>query len=144
DESPSTIPETIVDGNKEVPEVSINVEAPLEDPQPAPRWNDIFEDGEDEPKERLRGVRITDDAVGDYLAKIGRYALLTDEEMVELAQQVEAGLYAEHLLQTNFTMTRRERRDYWAIIERGENAFQAMVNANLRLVVMVAKKYSWI
>ncbi|OAV51885.1 sigma-70 family RNA polymerase sigma factor [Enteractinococcus helveticum] len=136
--------EIIVDRTAEVPESSIDVELSSEGPQQGPRWNDIFDDDEDRPKERLRGIRITDDALGDYLAKIGRYELLADKEMVELAQQVEAGLYAEHILKTNFTKTRRERRDYWSIVERGEHAFQKMVNANLKLVVSVAKKYSWL
>src|SRR5690606_28170226 len=78
---------------------------------------------------------------GDYLTKIGRYALLSHEEMVELAQQVEAGLYTEHLLMTNLSITRRQRRAYWEIIALGKLAFETMINSNLRLVVSIAKRH---
>lgn len=105
-----------------------------------PRWNDIYADTE-EPRERLGNVGLSDDAVGDYLTKIGRYALLSHEEMVELAQQVEAGLYAEHLLMTNLSITRRQRRAYWEIIALGKLAFETMINSNLRLVVSIAKRH---
>ena len=44
------------------------------------------------------GGRVSDDAVGDYLCRLGRYALLTAEQEVDLAQEIEAGLFAEQLL----------------------------------------------
>lgn len=106
-----------------------------------PRWNDILDNGE--LPEQLTNVSLTDDSVGDYLRRIGQYPLLSQEEMVELAQQVEAGLYAEHLLTTNFTGSRRERRDYWDLVAQGQEAVNKMFTSNLRLVVSVVKQLYW-
>jgi len=103
-----------------------------------PSWNDILDDGE--LAERLSEVSLTEDCVGDYLHRIGQYPLHTQEEMVELAQQVEAGLYAEYLLTTNFTGSRRERRQYWSVVAQGKEAFDKMFTSNLRLVVSVVKR----
>lgn len=88
------------------------------------------------------------DSVGLYLDGIAKTPLLTAEEEVHLARLIEAGLYAEAIL--NGTVTAEERggaaveasdSELRAIAEQGEQAMRRFVTANLRLVVSVARKY---
>lgn len=88
------------------------------------------------------------DSVGLYLDGIAKTPLLTAEEEVHLARLIEAGLYAEAIL--NGTVTAAERggaaveasdSELRAIAEQGEQAMRRFVTANLRLVVSVARKY---
>jgi RNA polymerase primary sigma factor len=85
---------------------------------------------------------VMGDSVHTYLKSIGRTSLLTAEQEVELAKRIEAGLYAEHKLQTETGLSRRYRADLAAVAEDGRRAKAHMLEANLRLVVSVAKKYS--
>jgi RNA polymerase sigma factor (sigma-70 family) len=82
------------------------------------------------------------DAVGLYLDAIAKTALLTAIEEVELARTIEAGLFAERVLRGHETVslaaTDEELRE---IVEEGNRAMQRFVQANLRLVVSVARKY---
>nr|WP_309131252.1 sigma-70 family RNA polymerase sigma factor [Brevibacterium sp.] len=96
----------------------------------------------DEPSERLRRVPNVDDLVGVYLRSIERYPLLNAAEEVELAQQIEAGLFAEHLLSQGRYSTRRQRHDLEEIRDEGSAAFERMTDSNLRLVVSIAKRYT--
>ncbi|MWA05709.1 sigma-70 family RNA polymerase sigma factor [Actinomadura sp. LD22] len=81
------------------------------------------------------------DSVHTYLKAIGRRQLLTAEQEVDLAKRIEAGLYAEHKLQTE-KLTPRMRADLEWVAADGRRAKAHMLEANLRLVVSVAKKYS--
>src|SRR5215471_9588125 len=72
------------------------------------------------------------DSVHTYLKSIGRTSLLTAEQEVNLAKRIEAGLYAEYKLETELDL----------VAEDGRRAKAHMLEANLRLVVSVAKKYS--
>ncbi|MFF4772844.1 RNA polymerase sigma factor [Microtetraspora fusca] len=89
---------------------------------------------------------VMGDSVHTYLKSIGRRTLLTAAQEVELAKRIEAGLYAEHKLETaleNGEVLRPEvREDLEWIIEDGKRAKDHMLEANLRLVVSVAKKYT--
>jgi RNA polymerase primary sigma factor len=85
---------------------------------------------------------VMGDSVHTYLKSIGRTSLLTAEEEVNLAKRIEAGLYAEHKLETEKRLSRRMRDDLVAVAEDGRRAKAHMLEANLRLVVSVAKKYS--
>jgi RNA polymerase primary sigma factor len=85
---------------------------------------------------------VMGDSVHTYLKSIGRRSLLTAEEEVELAKRIEAGLYAEHKLETEGGLSRQLRADLEAVAEDGRRAKAHMLEANLRLVVSVAKKYS--
>ncbi len=85
---------------------------------------------------------VMGDSVHTYLKSIGRTSLLTAEEEVNLAKRIEAGLYAEHKLETETGLSRRYREDLEAVAEDGRRAKAHMLEANLRLVVSVAKKYS--
>ncbi|WP_026126289.1 RNA polymerase sigma factor [Nocardiopsis gilva] len=88
------------------------------------------------------------DSVHTYLKAIGRRKLLTAEEEVDLAKRIEAGLYAEYRLglveddAPTTELSDSERSELEAVAEDGRQAKQHMLEANLRLVVSVAKKYS--
>jgi RNA polymerase primary sigma factor len=82
------------------------------------------------------------DSVHTYLKSIGRTSLLTAEQEVNLAKRIEAGLYAEHKLETEPDLNAGFRRDLERVAEDGRRAKAHMLEANLRLVVSVAKKYS--
>ena len=82
------------------------------------------------------------DSVHTYLKSIGRTSLLTAEQEVDLAKRIEAGLFAEHKLETATGLDENFRRDLEMVAEDGRRAKAHMLEANLRLVVSVAKKYS--
>ncbi|TDC63283.1 RNA polymerase sigma factor [Actinomadura sp. GC306] len=81
------------------------------------------------------------DSVHTYLKAIGRRQLLTAEQEVDLAKRIEAGLYAEHKLETG-DHSPAVRADLEWVAADGRRAKAHMLEANLRLVVSVAKKYS--
>ncbi len=85
-------------------------------------------------------------SVHTYLKSIGRTSLLTAEQEVDLAKRIEAGLFAEHKLETmglaGVGLDENVRRDLEMVAEDGRRAKAHMLEANLRLVVSVAKKYS--
>jgi RNA polymerase primary sigma factor len=85
---------------------------------------------------------VMGDSVHTYLKSIGRRQLLTAEEEVDLAKRIEAGLFAEHKLETEKRLSAHYRADLEAVSEDGRRAKAHMLEANLRLVVSVAKKYS--
>jgi len=82
------------------------------------------------------------DSVHTYLKSIGRTSLLTAEQEVNLAKRIEAGLYAEYKLATEADLPTGLRRELGLVAEDGRRAKAHMLEANLRLVVSVAKKYS--
>jgi RNA polymerase primary sigma factor len=82
------------------------------------------------------------DSVHTYLKSIGRTSLLTAEQEVDLAKRIEAGLFAEHKLDTDIDLSAEHRRELELVAEDGRRAKSHMLEANLRLVVSVAKKYS--
>ena len=82
------------------------------------------------------------DLLSLYLADIGRYALLSAADEVRLAQEIELGKAAlEALDQVDAELTAEERQDLRRSVQRGAVAWQTFVQANLRLVVSIAKKY---
>jgi RNA polymerase primary sigma factor len=85
---------------------------------------------------------VMGDSVHTYLKSIGRRPLLTAAQEVELAKRIEAGLYAEHKLENAKRLSRTFREELKWIAEDGRRAKAHMLEANLRLVVSVAKKYS--
>ncbi|MBV7295314.1 sigma-70 family RNA polymerase sigma factor [Corynebacterium sp. TAE3-ERU12] len=82
------------------------------------------------------------DLVRVYLNGIGKTALLSAEEEVELSKQIEAGVYAEHLLAEGVKVTRAKKRDMKVLVKEGKAARAHLLEANLRLVVSLAKRYT--
>jgi RNA polymerase primary sigma factor len=84
---------------------------------------------------------VTGDLVRIYLREIGRVPLLTAEEEVELAKAIEAGLFAEEKLHHGLSGGPAERADLGVLAAEGLRAKQRLIEANLRLVVSIAKRY---
>jgi len=82
------------------------------------------------------------DLVRVYLNEIGKVALLTAADEVDLAKRIEAGLYAEHLLVASNKLAATRKRDLRALVVDGERAKDHLLRANLRLVVSLAKRYT--
>ncbi|MFI7701394.1 RNA polymerase sigma factor [Nonomuraea sp. NPDC049480] len=85
---------------------------------------------------------VMGDSVHTYLKSIGRRTLLTAAQEVELARRIEAGLYAEYKLETYPDLPLDVQEDLHMVVEDGRQAKDHMLEANLRLVVSVAKKYT--
>ncbi|MCW2581037.1 MAG: sigB, partial [Blastococcus sp.] len=85
---------------------------------------------------------VSTDLVRVYLNTIGKTALLTAEQEVELAKRIEAGLYAGRLLAEKTDLTPAKKRDYKILATDGKAAKAHLLEANLRLVVSVAKRYT--
>jgi len=83
----------------------------------------------------------TSDLVRIYLREIGRVPLLTAEDEVELAKSIEAGLFAEEKMAHAAIMSRAEQLDLEQLARHGMRAKQRLIEANLRLVVSIAKRY---
>ncbi len=82
------------------------------------------------------------DLVRVYLNGIGKTALLTAADEVELAKRIEAGLYAQNLLETGKRLSATRKRDLAVLVRDGQAARQHLLEANLRLVVSLAKRYT--
>jgi RNA polymerase nonessential primary-like sigma factor len=82
------------------------------------------------------------DLVRVYLNGIGKTALLTAADEVELAKRIEAGLYAQHLLATRKRLGENRKRELATVVRDGEAARGHLLEANLRLVVSLAKRYT--
>nr|WP_042180949.1 RNA polymerase sigma factor [Kibdelosporangium sp. MJ126-NF4]CEL14705.1 RNA polymerase sigma factor RpoD [Kibdelosporangium sp. MJ126-NF4]CTQ96665.1 RNA polymerase sigma factor RpoD [Kibdelosporangium sp. MJ126-NF4] len=107
---------------------------------------------DEEESEALRQARkdaeltASADSVRAYLKQIGKVALLNAEEEVELAKRIEAGLYAAERVrkaeEESEKLTPQMRRDLRWIVRDGERAKNHLLEANLRLVVSLAKRYT--
>ncbi|MGW3341782.1 RNA polymerase sigma factor [Nonomuraea rubra] len=97
---------------------------------------------ENEPLDLDDTQSVMGDSVHTYLKSIGRRTLLTAAQEVELARRIEAGLYAEYKLETQPDLPPSVQEDLHLVIEDGRQAKDHMLEANLRLVVSVAKKYT--
>src|ERR1700741_291591 len=101
------------------------------------------EDVEDDVRETtdaLDAPAATTDLVRAYLKEIGKVPLLTALQEVELSQRIEAGLFATHKLREP-RLSKALKQDLEWLVKDGEKAKQHLLEANLRLVVSVAKRY---
>jgi RNA polymerase primary sigma factor len=149
DADPADIPADI-----ELEEIPIDVEADaeVEDTAEPPEAEASEFTWDEEESEALRQARkdaemtASADSVRAYLKQIGKVALLNAEEEVDLAKRIEAGLYAsERLRQLELAgdkLPLQQRRDLNWIVRDGERAKNHLLEANLRLVVSLAKRYT--
>lgn len=99
-------------------------------------------DDDDAPAQQVVTAGATADPVKDYLKQIGKVALLNAEQEVELAKRIEAGLFAEERLNAGVAMEPKLRRELEWIAGDGRRAKNHLLEANLRLVVSLAKRYT--
>ncbi|WP_083906535.1 RNA polymerase sigma factor [Acaricomes phytoseiuli] len=105
----------------------------------------VFSDADDDdaPVQQVMSAGATADPVKDYLKQIGKVALLNAEQEVDLALRIEAGLYAEEKLATDDgSISPKLKREYQWVIHDGRRAKNHLLEANLRLVVSLAKRYT--
>ncbi|WP_460468355.1 RNA polymerase sigma factor [Calidifontibacter terrae] len=100
------------------------------------------DDEEDAPAQQVMVAGATADPVKDYLKQIGKVALLNAEQEVELAKRIEAGLFAEEKLNSGEKIDMTFKRELWWIAQDGKKAKNHLLEANLRLVVSLAKRYT--
>ncbi|NVM96926.1 RNA polymerase sigma factor [Arthrobacter wenxiniae] len=101
-------------------------------------------DDDDAPVQQVMSAGATADPVKDYLKQIGKVALLNAEQEVDLALRIEAGLFANEKLNSAEadTMDVQLKRDLQRIVHDGKRAKNHLLEANLRLVVSLAKRYT--
>ena len=103
----------------------------------------VFGDDDDDlPAARVTIAGATADPVKDYLKQIGKVPLLSAEQEVDLAKRIEAGLFAEQKLEDGPGLSAAARSDMEWIAEDGRRAKNHLLEANLRLVVSLAKRYT--
>ncbi|GGZ82829.1 RNA polymerase sigma factor [Streptomyces bluensis] len=100
------------------------------------------EDEDDAPAQQVAAAGATADPVKDYLKQIGKVPLLNAEQEVELAKRIEAGLFAEDKLAGADKLAPKLKRELEIIAEDGRRAKNHLLEANLRLVVSLAKRYT--
>ncbi len=103
----------------------------------------LTDDDDDAPVAQVAAAGATADPVKDYLKQIGKVPLLNAEQEVELAKRIEAGLFAEEQLATDGEQLPVDvRAELEWIAEDGRRAKNHLLEANLRLVVSLAKRYT--
>jgi RNA polymerase primary sigma factor len=133
-------PEPGPEAEAEAPEVTDGAE-----PVEVVEEEDAFvltDDDDDAPAQQVATAGATADPVKDYLKQIGKVALLNAEQEVELAKRIEAGLFAEETLNAEQGLDHKLRRELEWIAEDGRRAKNHLLEANLRLVVSLAKRYT--
>lgn len=100
-------------------------------------------DDDDAPVQQVMSAGATADPVKDYLKQIGKVALLNAEQEVDLALRIEAGLFAEEKINADDgSMDPKFKRELEFVIHDGKRAKNHLLEANLRLVVSLAKRYT--
>ncbi|MGW7692794.1 RNA polymerase sigma factor [Streptomyces asiaticus] len=100
------------------------------------------DDEDDAPAQQVAAAGATADPVKDYLKQIGKVPLLNAEQEVELAKRIEAGLFAEDKLANSDKLAPKLKHELEIIAEDGRRAKNHLLEANLRLVVSLAKRYT--
>jgi RNA polymerase sigma factor (sigma-70 family) len=129
----SARPAKVAEAPVEIIEQPVDTAAPV-DIEPTPEATVVATD--------LDEAATSADLVRVYLNEIGKVALLTAADEVELAKRIEAGLYAHHLLMSSNNFAAARKRDLRALVIDGERAKDHLLRANLRLVVSLAKRYT--
>ncbi len=152
DSAPENLTAVAAEGTVEVALTGETVEVTDSPEETVEAASDEFTWDEEEESEALRQARkdaemtASADSVRAYLKQIGKVALLNAEEEVDLAKRIEAGLYGTERMrlatENHEKMALQARRDLNWIIRDGERAKNHLLEANLRLVVSLAKRYT--
>ena len=121
------------------PAIAPTVEKPADDE--AASWA-LSGDEDDGPPAQISTAGATADPVKDYLKLIGRVSLLKAIEEVTIAKRIEAGLFAQHKLDSGTKIAPKLKKELAWIAEDGQRAKQHLLEANLRLVVSLAKRHT--
>ncbi len=123
--------------------VPLVVEDDEEDEDEHPEGVLLFKNKEDDIAIQTIAIPgATNDSVKDYLKQIGKVALLNAELEVDLAMRIEAGLFAEEKLATDKRLSKTMTEDLKWVVKDGRRAKAHLLEANLRLVVSLAKRYT--
>lgn len=122
-------------------EVPIDQESCAEVPSGPALVLKLIGDDDDDPQPTVNVAGATTDPVKDWRKRIGKYPLLSSPEVIELAKWIEAGVYAQHLLETRELAARKRIRELREVARRGERAREKFLLSNQRLVVSLAKRY---
>ncbi len=143
--------EDLEDVEVDIVDASVAEEEPVEkDPKENKEGDFVWDEEESEALRQARKdaeLTASADSVRAYLKQIGKVALLNAEEEVELAKRIEAGLYAAERVrkaeeESSEKLQPQMRRDLRWIVRDGERAKNHLLEANLRLVVSLAKRYT--
>ena len=146
-----SVDEIVAEAASVVDIAAVEEELPEEEPEEDKTKNEIAKFGgmvlsnreeDDIPAQTTTITGATADPVKDYLKQIGKVALLNAELEVELAKRIEAGLFAEEKLATDKKISRDVERDLKWVVKDGQRAKSHLLEANLRLVVSLAKRYT--
>lgn len=142
--SPDTEPTDVEPGDEEVVAQGevVDVVTPAEEETEDKGFTYSDADDDDAPAQQVVTAGATADPVKDYLKQIGKVALLNAEQEVELAKRIEAGLFAEEKLANAGKLEPKLRRELEWIASDGRRAKNHLLEANLRLVVSLAKRYT--
>ena len=146
-----SVDEIVAEAAAVVDIAAVEEELPEEEPEEDKTKNEVAKLGgmvlsnreeDDIPAQTTTITGATADPVKDYLKQIGKVALLNAELEVELAKRIEAGLFAEEKLAADKKISRDVERDLKWVVKDGQRAKSHLLEANLRLVVSLAKRYT--
>jgi len=143
-----SVEEIVAEAAAVVDIVAVEEELPEEEPEEdvvvVPEGAMVLSNREEDdiPAQTTTITGATADPVKDYLKQIGKVALLNAELEVELAKRIEAGLFAEEKLASEKKVSRDIERDLKWVVKDGQRAKSHLLEANLRLVVSLAKRYT--
>ncbi|MFC8449984.1 RNA polymerase sigma factor [Kitasatospora sp. NPDC057223] len=133
----------LIGEDEQVEETAPGAKGEEEEPEEESRGFVLSDDDEDDaPAQQVVVAGATADPVKDYLKQIGKVPLLNAEQEVELAKRIEAGLFAEDKLSAAEKLAPKLKRELEIIAEDGRRAKNHLLEANLRLVVSLAKRYT--
>mgnify|MGYP002277655901 CR=1 FL=1 len=130
------------DENEVEPDGEAVAKAAAESDEPENRGFVLGTGDDDAPVQQVMTAGATADPVKDYLKQIGKVALLNAEQEVDLAKRIEAGLFAEEKLSSGEKLAPKLKRELEWIANDGRHAKNHLLEANLRLVVSLAKRYT--
>ena len=141
-----SVEDIVADVAEAVDITAVEIELPAEEVEEVvvPGGGFVLKNTEEDdiPAQTTTITGATADPVKDYLKQIGKVALLNAELEVELAKRIEAGLFAEEKLAGKRQLSKDLERDLRWVVKDGQKAKSHLLEANLRLVVSLAKRYT--